>query len=603
MKAIRIIIFPLLILFVSTSYSGKYIGGNGSLFTGDNPFSPAHISLMEDGSGLLVLEATAQRIDLLNSSNGELIEGQVFQGKPTGMCEGNDGLIYVTTDQDNGKIHLIDPSLKEIGSFKSGPGSRSPVFLENKNVLAVCHTWLDEMGFYSVPDGELVKVVKLLKQPFKSVLSTDEKYLFVANFTTHQRADLDTVSSAVSVINTETMELEKNILLANGSNALRGMTLSSDGNYVLVSHNLGRFQVPTTQLEQGWMNTSALSVIRISDQYYIGTILLDETEYGTAGSWGIDSYNGEIVVAHSGTHDFSLIDEGAFFSKLESTENKQSLAYDLNFLSGIRKRIKVPGNGPRAIAMDESGVWLGMYFSDTINQIVKPGDEAKIVSWPLNRGFTESKERLGEKYFNDATYCFQGWQSCNGCHPMEARTDGLNWDLLNDGLGNPRNCKSMLLSHRTPPAMITGIRADAETAVRAGFKYIQFARVSEEHSMAVDAYLLSLEPVPSPYLIDGELSPEAIRGKDVFKELACSDCHNGSYFTDMKMYSFASPSDTLGPQSWDTPTLIEVWRTGPYLHDGRCAKMEEVFTREKHGIESELSESELNDLVEYVLSL
>jgi cytochrome c peroxidase len=55
--------------------------------------------------------------------------------------------------------------------------------------------------------------------------------------------------------------------------------------------------------------------------------------------------------------------------------------------------------------------------------------------------------------------------------------------------------------------------------------------------------------------------------------------------------------------TWDTPTLIEVWRTGPYLHDGRCATLHEVFEREKHGITNELSKEELDQLVEYVLSL
>jgi len=210
---------------------------------------------------------------------------------------------------------------------------------------------------------------------------------------------------------------------------------------------------------------------------------------------------------------------------------------------------------------------------------------------------------LGEKYFNDAHYCFQGWQSCNGCHPMDARTDGLNWDLLNDGIGNPKNCKSMLLSHVTPPAMITGIRADAETAVRAGFRYIQFAQVPEENSKAVDAYLMSLKAVPSPFLSEGVLSKSAKRGKDIYNELGCINCHPSPYYTDLKMHTFVSPNDTLGEQNWDTPTLVEVWRSGPWMHDGRCADMKEVFTLEKHGINGELSEEQLNDLVEYVLSL
>ena len=97
--------------------------------------------------------------------------------------------------------------------------------------------------------------------------------------------------------------------------------------------------------------------------------------------------------------------------------------------------------------------------------------------------------RLGEIYFNDATYCFQGWQSCNGCHPDNARTDGLNWDLLNDGMGNPKNCKSLLLAHETPPALITGIRPTAEIAVRAGFTHIQFTQIEEGQAKAVDKYL------------------------------------------------------------------------------------------------------------------
>ena len=55
---------------------------------------------------------------------------------------------------------------------------------------------------------------------------------------------------------------------------------------------------------------------------------------------------------------------------------------------------------------------------------------------------------------------------------MADRPDALNWDLLNDGIGNPKNTLSLLLSHQTPPVMITGVRASAEDAVRAGIKYI-----------------------------------------------------------------------------------------------------------------------------------
>lgn len=51
----------------------------------------------------------------------------------------------------------------------------------------------------------------------------------------------------------------------------------------------------------------------------------------------------------------------------------------------------------------------------------------------------------------------------------------------------------------------------------------------------------------------------------------------------------------------DVPALNEVWRTAPYLYDGRSYTMQEML--KVHGPAETLSENELNDLAEYVLSL
>jgi hypothetical protein len=179
----------------------------------------------------------------------------------------------------------------------------------------------------------------------------------------------------------------------------------------------------------------------------------------------------------------------------------------------------------------------------------------------------------------------------------------LNWDLLNDGIGNPKNCKSMLLAHETPPSMMTGVRASAEVAVRAGFRHIQFAQVDEGYARAVDHYLKSLKPVPSPYLVNGGLSEKAQLGKKVFRDLNCSYCHSGEYYTDMKMHEIGIPGPSDRTNKWDTPTLIEVWRTAPYLHDGRSASLKDLFVVDKHGIKVELGSDKIDQLVEYVRSL
>ena len=150
--------------------------------------------------------------------------------------------------------------------------------------------------------------------------------------------------------------------------------------------------------------------------------------------------------------------------------------------------------------------------------------------------------------------------------------------------------------------MISGIRASAELAVRAGFKFIQFFDVSDADADCVDDYLMTLTPVPSPYLVNGELSDKAKEGRKVYEKLKCNDCHSGPYYTDMKMYRIGD--DIEFEAGWDTPTLREVWRTAPYLFDGRAATMEDVFKIHRHGLDNKkVSDKDIEALTEYVNSL
>jgi cytochrome c peroxidase len=218
-----------------------------------------------------------------------------------------------------------------------------------------------------------------------------------------------------------------------------------------------------------------------------------------------------------------------------------------------------------------------------------------------------TKARTGEQHFNDATLCFQKWHSCASCHPGNGRADALNWDLLNDGLGNPKNTKSLLMAHKTPPAMITGIRANAKVAVRGGIRFIQFAVRPEEDAVAIDEYLMSLKPLPSPHLQKGRLSRAARRGEKIFKKAACADCHPAPLYTNLTKYNVGTGKNREVDTEFDTPTLVEAWRTGPYLHDGRAVTIKDVLTKfnagDKHGETSKLSTKEISDLAEFILSL
>ena len=551
-------------------------------------------------AGQVILSCRGDKsLKITDPQGRQVVKTIPLQQTPTGVIA-KEGKAYVSCFDTRGEIVTVD--LKEgkiVNTVPVGAGAEAPAWSKEEDKIFVCNRFAGTVSEVDVKNGKVTREVKVLREPSKVVVSPDGKYLFVANALPAQRADVDYVACCVSVIDLASFQKVKDIRLELGSNALRGATLSPDGKYLFVSHNLGRFTVPTSQLQQGWMNTNAMSVVDVASLEFKGAVLLDEPERGAAGVWGVECTPGYLIVSHSGTHEISVIDYPELIKKFEAYPDKMALNYDLHFLYGIRERIALKGNGPRNFIVRDQEVIVPMFFSDDLNRYDLNTKQLSEVA--LNPGRQETMAQKGERIFNDAAFCFQNWQSCNGCHPGDARTDGMNWDLMNDGVGNSKNCKSLLLSLETPPCMISGIRANAHVANRAGFKYIQFMELKEEDAACVDAYVASLKPVPSPYLVDGELSEKAKKGRKVFERLKCDACHSGPYYTDMKMHRIGE--DIEFEQGWDTPTLIEVWRTAPYLFDGRAATMEEVFGVYKHGVDKKLSKTDLDALVEYVNSL
>ena len=98
------------------------------------------------------------------------------------------------------------------------------------------------------------------------------------------------------------------------------------------------------------------------------------------------------------------------------------------------------------------------------------------------------------------------------------------------------------------------------------------------------------------------------RGKRLFEGKAdCATCHPGPYFTDKKTHDVGITSPNEPHAQYDTPSLIEAYRTAPYYHDGRAATMKEALTehdpKHLHGNLKDLTPQEREDLIAYVLSL
>ncbi|MBD3393130.1 MAG: cell surface protein [Chitinivibrionales bacterium] len=577
--------------------------------------SPDAFAVSPDGKTLYVAEKTSRQVAYVDIASGEVTNEVLFPNEVTGIAVAPDGArLYVTCSsgkRPQGVVCVVNASSGAIETtILAGHSTREPVVSPDGAELYVCNRFDNEVAVIDLASNSVAARIPVVREATGAAITDDGSRLVVTNYLPIGRADLDTVQCPVSIIDTDTRAVVANVLLANGAHSLQDVAVSpkrGDGKYyAYVTHPIARFQIPPNEIQRGWITSNALSVINVTDAEYVNVVPLDDNQRGVANPWGIacTGDGASIVISHAGSHDAVVIDADDMHAKLDTAT--QDLSYNLLFSQSFRTRLALDVLGPRPVAIVGTTAYIGGYFSDDI-QIVDLSSGTPSTSGSIALGPSKEMDqiRFGELRFFDARICFQRWQSCHSCHP-NTRTDMLNWDLLNDGIGNPKSDKSMLLAHITPPAMISGVRDSAEVAVRAGVLYILFAEPVETDALAMDEYLKSLRPVPSPYLVKGMMSDAAKRGKGLFYDkFQCQQCHPEPLYTDLRFHNVGTqgPLDTDGRSEFDTPTLIENWRTAPYLHDGRYPEMKDVYSPGRHGLIVNATDQEIQDLVEFVNSL
>jgi YVTN family beta-propeller protein len=617
----------LAILFLTTVLASAASGKSKWL-------SPSNLGATPDGTTLFVTCATGDRVLMVDTSKRSVANSVDMPAPPTGLAVSADGkTLFVTCAGSQSRICVVDVLKARVtDTLPAGHTAMGPVLSPDGKFLFVCNRFEDDISVINLATRKEVRRIPVQREPVAAAITPDGKWLLVANHLHNGRADADIVAAVVSVIDPVLGKVVKELKLPNGSGSLNDIRVSPDGKYAVVTHILSRYPLPTTQLDRGWVNTNAKTLIALEPMELLNTVLLDTVDRGAANPWGAAwSADGKkLVVALAGTHEVSvtefpaLLEKLATLSRVDPASGKSAVPYtaasrspgdvpnDLSFLVGVRERTHLPEGdlGPRGIIVVGGLAFTANYFSDSLSAVEIDGDHPKSFTISLGPKPAMSPARQGELYFNDARICFQSWHTCATCHPGDARVDALNWDLLNDGIGNPKNTKSMLLTFETPPAMSIGVRESAYAAVRAGIQHILFTVQPPEVGNSLDAYLKALKPVPSPALVNGKLSPAAKRGEKLFhkKEVGCAQCHPGPLFTDLQSYDVGtrgrSDRDAV---IYDTPSLVELWRTAPYLHDGSAATLHDVLTvanqKDQHGTTSRLSPDQVKDLVEYLRSL
>lgn len=587
-----------------------------TVYSGEKYISPSGVAVSE--GMIYASDATANSVYRLDNSGAVLRTATFDQSVNNIYQSGN--YIYALVGGLRGEVHCFDMSLNSVAKVDVGHTPTAAVAVGGK--LYVLNRFSNNISVVATDlSGEVSTIdMPTSREPFAVAYAQGK--LFVGSHLNGDDASAAVVASNVVVVDPATNAVIKTIKLPNGASNVNDMAVSSNGNYVYVSNTFGRYTYPTTQLDRGWVNTNGFTIINAVTQEVLTGVLLDEVEQGSANPYGIDVIgegdDAQIVCAISGLSQIATVSEKAVFDKIAKVQADE-MSYDVDkivdhveFLGGLIKRIEVGGKGVRRIATAvEKNIpyaYVTKYFDGAISKVALEAnayEQYTVKNFSLGTQGEMTQERLGETLWYDATICYQGWESCSSCHP-EGRSDGINWDEGGDGLGTPKQTKSMLYSHRTPPVLVTGAVDTAEDNVIETVMFAFRNDIGEELADCMDAFLKSLRPVESPYLNrDGTLTESALRGKQLFEdEYNCASCHYAPLYTDMEFHKSQASLDV--DDSWeyrdlDTPTLVEIWRTSPWLFNGSATTMQDAI---KAFVGNRpITDGQLEDLTNYVMSI
>ena len=248
------------------------------------------------------------------------------------------------------------------------------------------------------------------------------------------------------------------------------------------------------------------------------------------------------------------------------------------------------------------------------------------IQWPKNNPYSAAKWELGRALYYDPRLSADNSVSCASCHsPEMAFTDNLAvsagirgqkggrsaptvinrayslaqfWDgragtLEEQALGPMQNPIEMGHSHPAIVQTLSGI-----PGYRTMFKK---AYGSEEISIELagkaiatfERTVLSGNSTYDRFRAGNKkaLTAEQVRGWKVFTDKAkCDQCHEGVNFTTNEYHNLGVGMDKPSPDegrsavthdaadwgAFKTPTLRDIARTGPYMHDGSLKTLDEV---------------------------
>lgn len=215
----------------------------------------------------------------------------------------------------------------------------------------------------------------------------------------------------------------------------------------------------------------------------------------------------------------------------------------------------------------------------------------------------------GRSLFFNSRLSLDGWYSCHSCH-SDGHTSGRIVDNFSDGsAGTPKLVPPLAGVIETPPWAWNGQQHGLGEQVDASIRITMRGNpdlATQQNLDAIVAFMQSLKPVPSINeargLIDKTREIQINRGRILFGELGCTDCHRPWTYSSDRIVDVGL-TDEAGGTIYNPPSLRSVSQRGPFYHDGRASTLRDVLTTHRHAGLQDLDEDDIKLLLEFLNSL
>jgi YVTN family beta-propeller protein len=599
--------------------------------------SPVAMQLSPDSHWLYIACEDSDQVLAMDMRTQQVMRRVRVGRMPRGITLSPDGkTLYVSNENDDDVTEIDAQSFQVRRTLAVGWGPVGLTTDRTGNILYVANTLGDDISVVNPQTGRELKRLQAGHYPEYVALSRDGSRVYVASLLARVTPADEPPVSELTVIDIRVQMVAARIDVPGVIQMRHIAELpASAGGYLLIPFMRPKNLNPLVQIQQGWYLTHGMAVIRpaanASDgpsKYRVAEVLLDDIDHYYADGFGAAvTPNGRwALVTASGANVASVIDTTKLRRLLlSSPARQQELANRLDAASHfVAARLKVGRNPTDVVtSADSRFAYIANRMDDTVS--VVDMEKMRVASTIDLGGPKEiSRQRRGERFFFDASHCYQGQMACATCHPHEGLSDGLAWSLETPKLGRDVVENRTLYSiDGTSPFKWNGKNPNLQTqdGPRTAMYIFRSQGFSSTEVNDLVTYLLALRLPRNPHLaIDGQLTEAQTRGQAIFfrdKTMdgklipsldRCYTCHSPltHYTSRISMdVGTGTPDDTI--QAFDVPQLDGVVTRPPYLHNGEALELEDIWTKfnpdDKHGITSDLNKAQLNDLIEFLKTL